>query len=165
MKKGFTLIELLVVISIIAILTAVILANTGKGRSGAEYTRRLNDLNQVKLSLERYYTTHNFYPKTNNTWFSTQGCLGGSAQSDWIPNLVSEKYIPSLPKDVTNPSENCSGIVYLYKSDTRGFDYKIIMINNLLDTDSFTTKNPGMNDPVTSRAGSYGFWTPKAANY
>jgi prepilin-type N-terminal cleavage/methylation domain-containing protein len=165
MKKGFTLIELLVVISIIAVLSAVILANMSKGRSSAEYTRRLNDLHQVNLSLERYYTTHNFYPKTNSVWFSTQGCLGGTAATAWIPNLVSEKYAVALPKDTTNPTESCSGIVYLYKSDTRGFDYKIIMMNNLLDTASFTAKNPEMKDPVTSRSGSYGFWTPKAANY
>ena len=62
--KGFTLIELLVVIAIIGILSAVVMSSLNSARIKARDTRRLSDINLIKLAVELYRDAYNQYPVT-----------------------------------------------------------------------------------------------------
>lgn len=168
-KKGFTLIEILIVIAIIALLMGIVLASTVKMKEGGAYTKRLADIKQLELALSRYNSTNNFYPNTGGAWWSiTGGCsvTGGSgggntvAQTSWIPGIV-PTYIPSLPKDVKNPTNSCTLPLFVYKTNTRGTSFKLLLINNTTDLATFTAKNKDMIDPA--RSNSYGFWSPDAS--
>ena len=66
-KGGYTLIEVLMVIAIIGILSTSILAGLGSSRAKARDARRVTDLRNVQLVLERYYQTYNVYPKMSET--------------------------------------------------------------------------------------------------
>jgi len=61
-KLGFSLIELLVVISIIATLTALLMANFMGARERARDTQKVVDLNSVKDALRMYYNDNQSYP-------------------------------------------------------------------------------------------------------
>lgn len=60
--RGFTLIELLVVIAIIGILSSVVLASLNSARLKARDVKRIQDVRQLKIALELYYTENGFYP-------------------------------------------------------------------------------------------------------
>jgi prepilin-type N-terminal cleavage/methylation domain-containing protein len=168
-KKGFTLIEILIVVAIIALLMGIVLASTVTMKEGGTYTKRLADIKELELALSRYNNTNNFYPNTGGAWWSiTAGCsvTGGSeggttvAQTSWIPGIV-PTYISSLPQDVKNPTNSCTLPLFIYKTNTRGTSFKLLLINNTTDLKTFTAKNSDMIDPA--RSNSYGFWTPDAS--
>lgn len=106
-NSGFTLIELLVVISIIAILSAVVLAFTAESRAKARDARRLADLAEIRKALELYYATNGYYP--DSVCVCGYDCNGyrHSASENW-DGLAAElaPYLSELPKD---PINNHSG--------------------------------------------------------
>lgn len=59
---GFSLIELLVVISIIATLTALLMANFMGARERARDAQKISDLGSLKNALRMYYNDHQSYP-------------------------------------------------------------------------------------------------------
>ena len=61
-KEGFTLIELLVVIAIIGVLASIVLASLNTARLKSRDTRRVADMNQIKLALQLYYDSYRAYP-------------------------------------------------------------------------------------------------------
>ena len=61
-RRGFTLIELLVVIAIIGVLASIVLASLNTARKKSRDTRRVADMNQVKLALELYFDSIKNYP-------------------------------------------------------------------------------------------------------
>ena len=97
-QKGFTLIELLVVIAIIGILFSVVLASLSSVRMKARDARRIADLKQIQLALQLYYDKHNRYPP-GNFWQNSVASPG-----NWIPQLVTEGFMSSLPNDPLNNS-------------------------------------------------------------
>ena len=79
-NKGFTLVELLIVISIIAILASIVIAKISGSRQNANYLKRLNDINQVDLALQRYsVVNYGKYPTTNGSWLSSATCVAPPA--------------------------------------------------------------------------------------
>ncbi|MDR1965694.1 MAG: type II secretion system GspH family protein [Synergistaceae bacterium] len=63
-KGGFTLVELLIVIMIIAILAGMMLLATGSATDGAEATKIVNDLRNLKSAALLFYGDNNVWPTT-----------------------------------------------------------------------------------------------------
>lgn len=82
-KSGFTLIELLVVIAIIGVLASIVLASLNSARRKSRDTRRVADINQLRLALELYFDANAAYPDTID--LLETGCAGPC--------------IPSVPDD------------------------------------------------------------------
>ena len=80
-KKGFTLIELLVVIAIIGVLASIVLASLNTARRKSRDTRRIADINQLRLALELYFDALATYP------------VGTSLAP------LASTYIPAIPAD------------------------------------------------------------------
>ena len=96
---GFTLIELLVVIAIIGLLSSVVLASLNSARAKARDAKRMEDLHQIQIALNMYYSDNGHYP-AGGWWYSCDGSWANLQSA-----LVS--YMPTLPKDPINTS--CAG--------------------------------------------------------
>lgn len=61
-KNGFSLIEILVTIAIIAIMAAVGLVMFSSTQAKGRDSRRVQDLQQIQVTIEQYYQDNNYYP-------------------------------------------------------------------------------------------------------
>ena len=108
-KKGFTLIELLVVIAIIGILASIVIVSLNDARQGARDVKRVGDLNNLRTSLELYYSNNGAYPEAG-----TPGtCEDAQAASGVLATLA------------VATSDPISAQKYFYGSNTGGTDYVI----------------------------------------
>jgi len=111
--NGFTLIELLFVIAIIGLLGSIIFSSLNGARIKARDVKRIADLRQLKLAILLYIDKFDTYPPdtcAGDTSYSGGGanCLPSST-GDWHANsglrvLVTNGFLPSLPKDPVNNS-------------------------------------------------------------
>ena len=85
-QHGFTLIELLVVIAIIGILSSVVLASLNDARQKSRDTKRVADIQQLKLALELFFDEEGNYP-TAAQFAATDG-------TGLVPD-----HIPAMPTD------------------------------------------------------------------
>lgn len=102
-RPGFTLIEIIIAITLIAFfVTLPILAYSSYLKKTRD-TQRKNSINQIQSALEQYRANNGKYPPTDT----------------WKDVLVSQGYLPSIPKDPLDgqavAGEN--GVYY-------GFDYQ-----------------------------------------
>jgi len=67
-KKGFTLIELLVVIAIIGILASAIIVGLQGGRAGANDSRAVSGMSQIRSKAETIYATDHEYTSLSCTY-------------------------------------------------------------------------------------------------
>lgn len=108
---GFTLIELMVAISIIAILATVGLVVYSTAQKSSRISKRLQDLQAIRTSIELFKTATGFYPSV--TTAGTFVCLESlTGNNSLVPN-----YMPQIPKDpIQSGATNC----YQYTSDGTG---------------------------------------------
>jgi prepilin-type N-terminal cleavage/methylation domain-containing protein len=85
-KSGFSLIELLVVISIMAVLTAVLVANFVGARDRAKDSKKIQDMTSFKNALRMYYNDNQSYPGTVGNNISCSN-LNISIGSSYMPGL------------------------------------------------------------------------------
>jgi prepilin-type N-terminal cleavage/methylation domain-containing protein len=114
MKKrtqGFTLIELLVVISIIGLLSSIVLASLNTARSKARDAKRKQDLHQIQIALELYYSTYGGYP--SSAYPTVDYRIPGSIALE--PKMLN--VIPVVSSDPVLPG-NCYNTQYTYVSDS-----------------------------------------------
>jgi hypothetical protein len=105
-----------------------------------------------------YYSDNEGYPSTGGSWMS-DSCTSYK-QPDWIPGIVADGYIPSLPvdpefSDTGTANNKCC---YLYRSN--GTDYKLMFGYQCDDTRDggpvpagLYLDNPSLIDP--QRDGGY----------
>ncbi len=101
-KRGFTLTELMVVISIIGVLSSVGMAGLSVARSKGRDAERIAHLQQLKGTLELYYSNTGHYPITGDwvadCWYGGNW-IHDSGNYNW-----STGYISAQPRD---PVDNC----------------------------------------------------------
>ncbi len=108
--KGFTLIELLIVIAIIGILASIILVNLNGARLRARDAEREENIDQIYLALEEYYSTYGCLPVTSHsTCPGASGYLesntGGwdySSQGGFLTFLATSGITSEVPVDPVN---------------------------------------------------------------
>lgn len=99
-KSGFTLVELLVVITIIVVISAVAMVNyTGAGKKARD-SRRVADLEKMRMALETIRQVGTTYPTSANS-------------------LVTGGYMSKLPVDPK------TGNSYLYTPGGTNYTYSI----------------------------------------
>jgi len=128
-KNGFTLFELLVSISIIAVLTAVAVVSFGGVNKRARDSKRISDLEKIRLALEAAKQVGGTYPV--------------SLQSLTTPNTGFLQQIPKDPK---------TGVIYVY-TRTSNYVYQIgASMEDLGSTNSvpFSCGSGGCNYKVTN---------------
>ncbi len=109
LQKGFTLIEVMITVAIIGLLTSVVAVSVGSVREKARDTRRKSDVDQIRKSLEIYFSDHDKYPSTGGNWVILNG-----VDDLLTPELV-PKYLELMPSDPKNTDQ--LPFVYKYASD------------------------------------------------
>ena len=61
-SRGFTIVELLVSVAIIVLLTGIIVTNLVSSKAKARDSKRISDVAQIQLALERYFDRCGQYP-------------------------------------------------------------------------------------------------------
>lgn len=149
--QGFTLVEVLVVASIIAILTAAVVANFGDGSAQSRDAERKSDLRNVESALELYRLRNGRYPEACNG--PADGSSGHNWSGDWSGQLgtdyecangtgqyivgLAPEFISTLPTDPKAVSGD-EGYVYAVSED--GLTYKFMALNTV-ETESVARTN------------------------
>lgn len=97
-RSGFTLVELLVVIAIIGILIGILLPSVQQAREAARRSTCLNNLRQMGVATQAYYTTFRKYPPGCNldTGASWQAYILSNLEKGTIAesiNLTSDTFV------------------------------------------------------------------------
>ena len=98
--RGFTSIELLVIIAIVAILAIIVLAGVYEARTNTDYSRTVEDMQEISAAMELYYEANGSYPPDVNRGLPTgaeQYIAGGVWPTPAYPNAVFDwdNWIPS----------------------------------------------------------------------
>lgn len=149
--KGFTLIELLVVISIIGVLSSVAMTSLNAAKTKARDTKRLSDMEQIRLALELYKSDHGFYPDENSSNGSWEMSYEDGA--DFLDALKDEGYFPNgVPVDPVNVAGTCY-YYYRYPVTSSGCELKgngefyVLGVANMETSARPFPGSPGWNCP------------------
>lgn len=133
-KNGFTLIELMVSMVILAILVVAGFGSYTSSQRRSRDSKKKNDLRQVALALETYYSDKGRYP-SSDAQGRILGCApGGITACDWGEIFQADTngtlYMVALP------IETDSKLRYLYVTDGTGTSYQLYAtLVNVKDTD------------------------------
>jgi len=113
-KNGFTLFELLVSISIIAVLTAVAVVSFGGMNKKTRDTRRISDLEKIRVALESYKQVNGAYPTAvgytaNLTDFMDKWPIDPKSNRVYRYSVGTTYYICATMELVGSTSPNVSG--------------------------------------------------------
>jgi type II secretion system protein G len=131
-NKGFTLIELMVVMVIMAILVVAGVSSFISSQKKSRDTKKKNDLRQMVLALETYYSDHGQYPASDAEG-RILGCAPtGTDVCEWGEIFQSEDggsvYMVNLPVESNERKK------YLYVSSGTAFQM-YATLENTLDAD------------------------------
>lgn len=138
-NRGFTLIELIIVITIIAILTAIILAALGESREKSRNTARISQIQEYQKAFNLYYSGSGHYPRFGDGQTATM-CLGdyddnacwqggnSIVERSVISDAVVPQYMGRIPEGETITFGQGSGATYegmTYTHENYGKSYTI----------------------------------------
>ncbi|MFT7557462.1 MAG: prepilin-type N-terminal cleavage/methylation domain-containing protein [Planctomycetota bacterium] len=89
---GFTLFEMLVVIAVIAILSGLLVAGVGRGRSDAIDEGTLGELNTILLALEDYQSVCGWYPQKLTVDADTNGHCQNQF-GNFVPDSYTDEFM------------------------------------------------------------------------
>jgi prepilin-type N-terminal cleavage/methylation domain-containing protein len=125
-KSAFTLIEILVVISIIAILTALILATAGYAMSRARRARVETELATLETAIQSYKSAKGFYPQDNPNNYSMSPLfyeLTGTTVTIYGSGTIARpsSYYSATTGDTFNAMKATSDFFTVYGAGVTGF--------------------------------------------
>lgn len=133
-EQGFTLVEILVVMVIIGILASLIAGNFVGTRLKARDSKRKNDINQVKSSLEAFYNDHHAYPPADANGNITYNNVVVTWGTDPLVDANGTVYMATLPDDPV------STMKYVYVTDDSEQKYQIFAhLENTNNSDEIRT--------------------------
>lgn len=143
--KGFTLIEITLVIAIISIISGIAYSSFSGARAESRDKVRVASLQQLQLALELYKDKNGRYPVAGcgrgTGWVGpgTHPVAWGNAADCpmYIVGLAPE-FMPALPRDPKD--EMVDGVGFLYKTDTNGTTYKVL-VNWAVEANLVTSYN------------------------
>lgn len=108
--RGFTLVELLVVISIMAVMATVGIVTFGNVQQGARDSKRVQDVIEIKKSVEQYHAINGSYPQNLSTTIF-QNTIDNLPPAGGPNPLANYFQANTVPKDAKSGS---SGFGYYY---------------------------------------------------
>jgi uncharacterized protein (TIGR02145 family)/prepilin-type N-terminal cleavage/methylation domain-containing protein len=142
-KRAFTIVELLITISIIALILTVAIFSFGNTREDSRNSKRVSDIKQVQLALEKYHSDNGSYPTELN--FGQP--LSGNDGKIYMSNLPSN---PSPRND-----GDCPDSEYEYIYDAYEKTYQIIFC---LSKDVETNLSAGEKMAIPAGIGNLIAW-------
>jgi general secretion pathway protein G len=143
-KSGFTLVELLIVIMIIAILAGMMMLATGSATDGAEATKVINDLRNLKGAALMFFMDENQWPATS----SAAGSL--------------DKYMDRAFAADTSSTRRYDGLLVTSANITVGTETEArSFIGLVLRTDA--THREGVQKKLAGSAVNSGLWSINGA--
>lgn len=133
-RRGFTLIELLVVIAIIGILTAIVTANFSTAKSKTRDAKKVSDLAQIQLTLEKVFDRCGKYPPKAGAGGIDETIILCSSNNE---NYTVDTFISKVPTNY--------GIPYDYQVNGAQTDYILratLENSNAVLTDSYKNLTP-----------------------
>jgi prepilin-type N-terminal cleavage/methylation domain-containing protein len=130
MRRGFTLVELIVAITIIAVVTAVTVVSFAGTNKRARDSRRMADLEKIRIALEMVKQVGVTYPAT------------GAFSTVLVPD-----YIQSIP---TDPKSN----IYLYERGVTNYTYYLYAVMEDVGNTNYITGDKGCTATCNYRVGS-----------
>jgi general secretion pathway protein G len=141
-KGGFTLVELLIVIMIIAILAGMMLLATGSATDGAEATKVVNDLRNLKSAALLFYGDTLKWPATADDVKSLDKYADRPVVGANPPRYATVKVGAAYNDSATGTSRQHIGVTLIASSNgTAGIQKKLAakaMDTGLLATESGT---------------------------
>jgi prepilin-type N-terminal cleavage/methylation domain len=168
-NKGFTIVELLIVIVVIGILAAIVIVAFNGVQDRSRWAKTQSDLASINKAIQMYYAEKGEYPATAaaGSWSWRYSCQTDPKAG---PN-ISNAFIPSISSVASNlPQAPCRDAgtgndTWLYGSD--GAEYKLIHIRPAHSASIRSLVPTNLQDPFGTRwsaDGSWGYWSPGAAN-
>ena len=111
-KKSFTIVELLVVMAVIGVLISLTVFGIQALEKGERETRRLNDLRNIQVALESYFSKYNRYPLLNEVAYDSVNTnivlYNGPALQVVFSRIKVASLIPHIIKNAY-ATETCTG--------------------------------------------------------
>lgn len=110
--KRFSLFELLLVIAILGLLSTLAIIIIGNERQKARDAARLEDMRELEVALQLYFSDNNRYPESKEPVVLGQGNYDCLAESGWSAAGCESIYLSDAPANPTS-----GGAPYKYTSD------------------------------------------------
>ncbi|MDD5769563.1 MAG: type II secretion system protein [Candidatus Gracilibacteria bacterium] len=149
-KKAFTLVELLVVITIIGIISTIGIINFFGYVGDANDTKRITDIQSIKISLDNYKRNHSLLYPINNSGSGITNIMTGTEilayESQFDDNLAGQVLLTKTPLDPQTK------LPYLYSVSKDRTSYQITATlenkNNLVSYSPIILKTYAGDDSV-----------------
>jgi prepilin-type N-terminal cleavage/methylation domain-containing protein len=140
-QPAFTLVELLVVIAIIGVLVALLLPAIQAAREAARRSSCQNNLRQLGVAMQNYYSSHKIYPPNSPWWIDPPTVLAEDRKGNMLVKLL-----PYLEESTVSDRLDIKGDVIGQFEDKKNVDLRQVGLKVLrCPSDEF----PALSDEPT----------------